>query len=831
MADEIKAQLPHLILKNTATTESYTSPATGGGSVFSLPTKDRNAHSEKLISQLESIRPIEDRIIQEQKIFDTEVRGIQVVFESDPEFNLKLESLEFLRSGIELCSIHTDNDVMSATIFLPEGKIDYFLNKVIAYKDEETKPSKKDGLTKPKNKELVESIAEIKHAVLESLWTDSKELPDDNNTPIWWEVWVRRSDEIDNISFFKERAGALGLRLKEETIEFIDRVVFLAHGTKGNMAHSVSLLGTIAELRLAKDSTSFFTEMGNTEQGEWIEEALERISVSADINTYACILDSGVNEGHPLLKPVAETNDMHSYDPEWGTHDGSRLGHGTPMSCLTAYGDLTDVLASDLPIEINHRLESIKILPNFGANEPELYGAITRESIGRVEIENPERKRVFCMAVTTDDYRDRGKPSSWSATIDAISSGAEDDQQRLILLSAGNTDLSGIADYPASNQTDTVQDPGQSWNALTVGGYTEKVLIHDPGLSDYQPIAPSGDLSPSSCTSTNWSKNWPFKPDIVMEAGNMGIDRSLTPPFVSTIDDLELLSTHHDFNEKLLVNFGETSAATALATRLSALLLTVHPDLWPETLRGLLVHSAEWTDALKANFDLTRKTGYRQLLQYCGYGVPNQEKLFWSSSNSLTLIAQDSLQPFFKDGSDIKTRDINLHEIPWPKDILENLGETEVQMKVTLSYFIEPNPGQRGWSTKYRYASHRLQFDVRRSLESVAAFSQRINKQARDEEFSSNNNQPETGEWELGVNLRKTGSIHSDTWIGTASELAPRKHIAVYPLGGWWKELKKHERWGNQARYSLIISITTPETDIYTEVANQIRQEVDIIVQ
>ncbi|MGB0849494.1 MAG: subtilase, partial [Thiolinea sp.] len=145
----------------------------------------------------------------------------------------------------------------------------------------------------------------------------------------------------------------------------------------------------------------------------------------------------------------------------------------------------------------------------------------------------------------------------------------------------------------------------------------------------------------------------------------------------------------------------------------------------------------------------------------------------------------------------------------------------------TLSYFVEPNPGQRGWGTKYRYASHRLQFDVRRSLETVEGFEQRINQLARDTEFNAKNNVKDTG-WMLGSNLRKTGSIHSDTWIGTAAELAPRKYVAVYPLNGWWKELKKHERWANQANYSLIISISTPETDIYTEVASQVQSVIEV---
>jgi len=47
-------------------------------------------------------------------------------------------------------------------------------------------------------------------------------------------------------------------------------------------------------------------------------------------------------------------------------------------------------------------------------------------------------------------------------------------------------------------------------------------------------------------------------------------------------------------------------------------------------------------------------------------------------------------------------------------------------------------------------------------------------------------------------------------------------------MTGWWKELKSEKRWDHQARYSLIISITTPETDIYTVVKSQILSEIEI---
>lgn len=835
---ENNPNLPHLIIPTRAQSERFRTPNTGGGTGVKLLNRDRDAHAHKLIVQLEQLKTKEQTLIDEQRrSYGIETAGIQIEFLSDPKETLKLESLEFQQHGIELCSAHENEEgAITATVFIPEGKIDYFLRKIIDYKDKDTRP-RKDGTVRPQNQDLVESIADIKLAVLDALWTDeSALLPVDSNEAIWWEVWIRLSDSSDNVALFQEHARRLELRLKDnarEVVKFIDRAIILAYGTKEAMARSILLLGVIAELRRAKEVCGFFTELTCLDQREWVDDLSSRVEVNAESNVYACLLDTGVNHPHPLLASVADAGDMHSYEPAWGAHDGHRSGHGTPMAGLTIYGDLTDVLVSSESVELNHRLESVKILPNTrsASNDPSLYGAITRESVYRVEV-IPERKRVFCMAVSSDG-RERGKPSSWSATIDNLASGADDDTQRLIVLAAGDANPTHYKDYPASNYTESIQDPAQAWNALVVGGYTEKVHIEDQSFSSYQPLACSGALSPSSCTSMTWDdKNWPFKPDIVMEAGNIGIERESN--FASYIDDLELLSLHHDFNNKLLVNFRETSAATALSTRLAAMVLVRYPSFWPETVRALIVHSAVWTDEMKRSFDISnnhsknKKISYKQLLKCYGYGVPNESKLFWSARNSLTLIAQDTLQPFFKGKKDIETKDINFHRIPWPKETLEELGNVIVEMKVTLSYFIEPNPGQRGWETKYSYASHRLQFDVKRSLENLDAFKQRINKEARDEEFKSKNNVKESGRWILGSKLRRTGSIHSDTWIGTAAELASREYIGVYPLSGWWKELKKHQGWTKSARYSLIISLTTPETDIYTEIENQIKTLVEV---
>src|SRR5690606_21472063 len=46
-------------------------------------------------------------------------------------------------------------------------------------------------------------------------------------------------------------------------------------------------------------------------------------------------------------------------------------------------------------------------------------------------------------------------------------------------------------------------------------------------------------------------------------------------------------------------------------------------------------------------------------------------------------------------------------------------------------------------------------------------------------------------------------SVHSDTWSGTAAELAECGVIAVFPVTGWWKERPHLNCWNRQARYSL----------------------------
>jgi len=126
-------------------------------------------------------------------------------------------------------------------------------------------------------------------------------------------------------------------------------------------------------------------------------------------------------------------------------------------------------------------------------------------------------------------------------------------------------------------------------------------------------------------------------------------------------------------------------------------------------------------------------------------------------------------------------------------------------------------------SGKYSYPSHQLRFDVKRPLESLDAFRKRINRQARDEEEGTNS-APQDSNWVLGSQFRHKGSIHRDTWTGSAADLAERGQVVVYPATGWWRTRTRLQRSDKQACYALIVSISVPDADvdIYSEVENAI---------
>ena len=151
-----------------------------------------------------------------------------------------------------------------------------------------------------------------------------------------------------------------------------------------------------------------------------------------------------------------------------------------------------------------------------------------------------------------------------------------------------------------------------------------------------------------------------------------------------TPDDLGLLTTIVHPSGRLLTVTRDTSPATAAAARLAAVVWSQYPGLWPETIRGLVVHSAKWTPAMCERFNGNSKTIVQQRLRCYGYGVPDLQRALYSAENVATLLFEGQIQPYKLDGSDVKTNQMHIHELPWPQQVLEDLGDAAVRIAVTL---------------------------------------------------------------------------------------------------------------------------------------------------
>lgn len=823
-------KLPHIVLPDQPETRPYTSTSSAVISKTVIP-RNRAQHGQYLQGQFKKAW-VESQSSQLALVGAR--NGVYLEFVSDPDAELVTKSLEDMRSKeIRLLNVRKEKNasgqiVTLATVYVSNQKRKYFAKKLEEYLSQNT------GKGNPKHQDLVASISDIRNALLvDSFWTDIN-APKPGSDKKWVEVWLR-GDFDEDVKAFDKLLAQLKLEARQGVIKFPERMVKVVFASSADLEKLTQASDLIAEYRLAKTTTAFFMEMDAKEQAGWVDNLLNRIDRPENPISSVCILDTGVNNGHPLIQPFLSVDDCQSVDPAWGAHDHDR--HGTLMAGTALYGDLTPLLESSDPVSVTHVLESVKILPHDGENEPDLWGYITAQGVSRAEIQSPDRKRAYCMAVTAADTRDRGRPSSWSAEIDQLA--ATWDEQRLFIISGGNSlhtmEVKEAAQqYPDIQVTESVHDPAQSWNAMTVGAMTNLVDIVDSNLASYKPVAEAQTLSPFSTTSSTWEENkWPIKPELVLEGGNLAIDNS---GFATECDDLSILSTtYRPDAQGYFYPFNMTSAAAAQLARMAGVIRAEYPDYWEETIRALLVHSANWPEPLKKQFmTADNKSEYKNLLKICGYGVPSLDRALFSARNALTLIAQAELQPFDrheKRKSDFRTKDMHFYDLPWPVEVLQSLpDEVQVKMKVTLSYFIEPGPGEIGWKDRYRYASHALRFDINNPGESKEVFIKRINKAAREEDEQLTSTQSASGHWLLGSTARDRGSIHSDTWTGTSAELAASNFISVMPKIGWWRERSHLGCWNRKTRYSLVVSVESESTqiDVYTPIAIKLNLPITI---
>jgi hypothetical protein len=279
-------------------------------------------------------------------------------------------------------------------------------------------------------------------------------------------------------------------------------------------------------------------------------------------------------------------------------------------------------------------------------------------------------------------------------------------------------------------------------------------------------------------------------------------------------------TTSRDIVERPITVTGETSAATAAASRLAALAAGRYPGMRAETIRALMVNSARWTPAMIAHRDSLVAGGRSEvranehLIKCFGWGIPDEERLYHSADNALTLVVEDTMRPYRSSGG-IKLNEMKTFRLPWPRAALDALAATPVELRCTLSYFVEPDPNSASRDQLTMYPSHRLKFDLIRFGENAQQAQARLNA-----EIDAAGSDADDDGWALGFGARTRGTLHNDVWSGPAYRLRDRNLIMVAPNHGWWSDRPSAHAEGQVVHFSLVVSLSTPSVtaDLYSEV-------------
>src|SRR5690349_11209084 len=116
------SELPHLRIVSAPTPIAYTFAGIGGAGVFATPVRVPSSHAKKLKSELLAAAGTFLTAVSKEPQ-ESMPDGISITLRSDPNYELRLESLDRVRDGMELLSVRRVGDAMEANLFVAVDKV------------------------------------------------------------------------------------------------------------------------------------------------------------------------------------------------------------------------------------------------------------------------------------------------------------------------------------------------------------------------------------------------------------------------------------------------------------------------------------------------------------------------------------------------------------------------------------------------------------------------------------------------------------------------------------------------------------------------------------
>lgn len=203
----------------------------------------------------------------------TELPGVYLEISSRIDERLKKDSLD--ASGLMLLRIEDfpipGGAQERATVFATAKGIENLRKKVDQFRTEDTPDREKDGEFipgRPKNADLVQSVAAITEAGLRALWRSPPGKFPAADIAAVWEVWL----EPQMTEAFVAAAPNYGVTVGADRLEFPEDTVVVVQADRNQLAQAVRRLGGVRALAAPTITADFFDGLPVAEQAQWVDE-------------------------------------------------------------------------------------------------------------------------------------------------------------------------------------------------------------------------------------------------------------------------------------------------------------------------------------------------------------------------------------------------------------------------------------------------------------------------------------------------------------------------------------------------------------------------------
>ncbi|MFZ6654523.1 S8 family peptidase [Undibacterium sp. TJN19] len=767
--------------------------------------------------------------------------------------------LEYLRKhfNLEIVSEHNDGVILVAS---PDDGMAKFLNSTEAFIQDRrggATAAKIYSLTGPDNTQLrierilSESLLERWSTVhdaqiytvdvgIECLGTitvpDTPEVKENETTEHFdarlerWRVqWRKAEFEWDDLMESRE----------SQLIEFIGgyngEVLDIVHGTHMGPAtlpdsFTVRVRVTGLALRDLVLNYPYVFEVAEPDEisGKFTTDIVEESTLNElrllppdDQAPAVCVIDSGIQEHHPLLHPAIDVASSTCFIPGVAATDvGDYVragGHGTRVAGAIIY---PKGIPTEGDLKLNVWIQNARVLDHNNRLSSSLYPPSYLKSIVKQFHLGPRSTRLFNHSIAAYRPCRLRNVSAWAAAMDWLSW----QYDVLFFQSAGNLPPSssalpfrlGVLDhlnsgfnYPdyLTRPSSRIPSPSESLQAITVGSVSH---------ADYSGTAGTSFASNNLCSAFSttglgvWSS---IKPDVVEYGGDFVRDNSI-PPSITTPPDVcpELVrSTMHGGPLSGRDDVG-TSYATPKVTAIGCALQSLLPEEPSLLYRALIINSARWPQWAE------NAANKLSAIQQLGFGIPDVERATQNTAYRVTMITS-GLQS-------VKSKEAQIYRIPIPDLLRSPAGEFNVRIDVTLSYVAKPRRTRRSIP---QYLSTWVDWRSIHLGESLESFTNRMLKVGDRTSTTNEGVIPwkirEQDEWGEIIGVRReNGTIQKDWAVLKSHQLPEDLCVAVRGHPGWDKDPDA------SAKYALTISFEAIDEDleIYSPIETSLRSVIPV---